>query len=136
MNIAMKKILSIALLAALVAAAGWSQAWTLDRQRDLFASGAVGAYAKGNVGTLTLARLANGIPVVVRKSDANRILGIKAVLLGHVSNTPLEKAGLEAVLIGNAGAALQGAPVTTVDFDFFFRRTPGTCRSSRPLPGL
>jgi predicted nucleotidyltransferase len=36
----------------------------------------------------------------------------------------LEKAGLEAVLIGNAGAALQGAPVTTVDFDFLFRKTP------------
>jgi len=36
----------------------------------------------------------------------------------------LEKAKLDAVLIGNAGAALQGAPVTTLDFDFFFRDTP------------
>lgn len=35
----------------------------------------------------------------------------------------LEAVSLEAVLIGNAGAALQGAPVTTVDFDFLFRRT-------------
>jgi hypothetical protein len=35
----------------------------------------------------------------------------------------LRTARLEAVLIGNAAAALQGAPVTTVDFDFMFRRT-------------
>jgi hypothetical protein len=29
----------------------------------------------------------------------------------------------DVVLIGNAAAAIQGAPVTTVDFDFMFRRT-------------
>ncbi|HSC29186.1 MAG TPA: hypothetical protein VLD67_18055 [Vicinamibacterales bacterium] len=35
----------------------------------------------------------------------------------------LAEISLEAVLIGNAAAALQGAPVTTADFDFMFRRT-------------
>ncbi len=33
----------------------------------------------------------------------------------------MEEAHLGAVLIGNAAAALQGAPVTTIDFDFLFR---------------
>lgn len=35
----------------------------------------------------------------------------------------LHKAKLETILIGNAAAALQGAPVTTVDVDFMFRKT-------------
>lgn len=34
----------------------------------------------------------------------------------------LHECNLEAILVGNA-AALQGAPVTTLDFDFMFRKT-------------
>jgi hypothetical protein len=36
----------------------------------------------------------------------------------------MRAARLKAVLIGSAAAALHGTPVTTVDFDFFFRKTP------------
>jgi len=41
--------------------------------------------------------------------------------------------GLDAVLIGNAAAALQGAPVTTVDIDFLFRKTPANLTKLRKL---
>ncbi|MFN0105989.1 MAG: hypothetical protein ACKV2U_28365 [Bryobacteraceae bacterium] len=34
------------------------------------------------------------------------------------------KLSLEAILIGNAAAAIQGAPVTTIVIDFLFRKTP------------
>src|SRR5881296_3670271 len=44
-------------------------------------------------------------------------------LLGSVT-AALAEVRLEAILIGNAAAAIQGAPVTTVDFDFMFRATP------------
>jgi len=45
----------------------------------------------------------------------------------------LEAARLEAVLVGGAAAALQGAPVTTLDFDFMFRLTPGNLRKLKSV---
>ena len=41
------------------------------------------------------------------------------------------EARLEAILIGNAGAALLGARVTTDDFDFMIRNTPNSMRKLR-----
>jgi hypothetical protein len=40
---------------------------------------------------------------------------------------------LEAILIGNAAAALHGAPVTTLDFDFMFRDTATNLRKLKAV---
>jgi hypothetical protein len=53
-------------------------------------------------------------------------------LLGRLART-LAARRLDAVLVGNAAAALQGAPVTTLDFDFMFRKTPGNLRKLRAV---
>ena len=48
----------------------------------------------------------------------------------------LYAARLEVVLIGNAAAALHGAPVTTLDFDFMFRATPTNLRKLKAVAAL
>jgi hypothetical protein len=40
------------------------------------------------------------------------------------------------VLIGNAAAAILGAPVTTPDFDFMFRDTPTTMRKLKGVASI
>jgi hypothetical protein len=55
-------------------------------------------------------------PLILPVMDAKPLL----VEIGRHMRDPR----LEVVLIGNAAAAPQGAPVTTVDFDFLFRKTP------------
>ncbi len=57
--------------------------------------------------------------------NAEPILSIVARLL--------TKHKLDAVLIGNAAAALQGSPVTTVDLDFMFRETPRNLKKLRRI---
>jgi hypothetical protein len=47
----------------------------------------------------------------------------------------LNQHGLEAILIGNMAAALHGAPVTTVDIDFFFRKTPRNLKKLKAIAG-
>ena len=45
----------------------------------------------------------------------------------------LDRHRLEAVMIGNAAAALHGAPVTTIDIDFLFRKTPGNLKKLKAV---
>lgn len=53
-------------------------------------------------------------------------------LLSRVAQL-LAKHRLDSVLIGNAAAALQGSPVTTVDLDFMFRETPRNLQKLRRI---
>jgi len=55
-----------------------------------------------------------------------------APILARVARV-MRETGLEAVMIGNAAAALHGAPVTTVDIDFLFRKTPANVRKLKKL---
>ncbi len=47
---------------------------------------------------------------------------VEPPLLARVARI-VEETALECIVIGNSAAALQGAPVTTLDVDFMFRRT-------------
>jgi hypothetical protein len=40
---------------------------------------------------------------------------------------------LEAIMVGNAAAALHGAPVTTLDIDFMFRKTPANLKKLKAV---
>jgi zinc protease len=90
------------LLAALLLAGGAAGAAPVEltRQEKAIRAGGLNRFAVQNLPSFTLATLDNGIPVVIKKSTTNRILTVKAVLLGHVALTPVEKAGLEAVTLG------------------------------------
>ena len=53
-------------------------------------------------------------------------------LLGRILGA-LKEHHLEAVLIGNAAAAIHGAPVTTLGFDFMCRATPANLRKLKAV---
>ncbi len=48
----------------------------------------------------------------------------------------LNEQGLEAILIGNMAAALHGAPVSTIDIDLFFRKTPRNMQKLKRVAGV
>jgi zinc protease len=80
---------------------GWAGAQALDLGRDqaVIDAGKINPYASRNLASFSTATLANGIPVIMKGSTTNRIVTVKAVFRGHVSFTPVQKAGLEAVML-------------------------------------
>jgi hypothetical protein len=45
----------------------------------------------------------------------------------------LNRHRLEAIMVGNAAAAVQGVPITTVAVDFLFRRTPANVKKLKDI---
>lgn len=50
-------------------------------------------------------------------------------MLAHL----FQELSFEAILIGNAGAAIQGAPITTIDVDFIFRPTAANLKKLKKI---
>ena len=55
-----------------------------------------------------------------KREDCHSRLAMNAGPLLNSLVAALAEVRLDAILIGNAAAAIHGAPVTTVDFDFMF----------------
>lgn len=53
-------------------------------------------------------------------------------LLNRIAKTFTEHR-FEAVMVGNAAAAIHGAPVTTLDIDFMFRKTPANMKKLKAI---
>jgi zinc protease len=76
-----------------------SQELVLTADQKLIDEGNINAYAKKNIPSFTVSTLENGIPVILKRNESNRILALKTVLLGKASLVALEKAGLESVML-------------------------------------
>ncbi|HEY9595936.1 MAG TPA: insulinase family protein, partial [Spirochaetia bacterium] len=76
-----------------------AQQLELGRDQPLIDAGKIDAFARENIPVFTTATLANGIPVIIKRSTANRILTLQVVLRGHVAFTPPGKAGIEAAML-------------------------------------
>lgn len=93
--------------------------------------GVIGSSVVRGPGTIRAgASLGAGRPGRSRQDKLQRMNATH--LLGTVLDG-LAAEKLEAVLIGNAAAAVQGAPVTTLDFDFMFRDTPANLAKLKRL---
>lgn len=91
--------ITIFLLIFFLSGCATSQNLSLLNDQERIDKGQINQYAKANLPSCSVSYLDNGIPVIIKKNEANRIVTIKTILLGHVSLTPKEKAGLEAVTL-------------------------------------
>ena len=77
---------------------------------DTFGAGGLSPYAAENLGSLSAFTLSNGVPVVVRRSTANRVLALSLVLRGGSAASTPETAGLEALALATMARGSSSHP--------------------------
>lgn len=77
---------------------------------DSFGSGGLSPFASENLASLTAFTLSNGIPVVVKRTTANRVLALSLVMKGGSAAATPETAGLEALALATMARGSVGHP--------------------------
>ena len=82
----------------------------LDALQALFDSGKAGAFAEENAPSFSSFVLSNGIPVVLRKNDANRVRTLSLVIRGGTLLTAPADAGVEMLMLRTMARASRELP--------------------------
>lgn len=72
---------------------------TLKAEEELFRSPNLNPFARENLDTFRVYRLANGIPFLFKENRSNRLFALRIVVRGHTVFIPPGKAGIEAVTL-------------------------------------
>jgi zinc protease len=81
------------------AGAGSAGSFPLAAAGDSFGAGGLSDFAKESLPSFSTFVLSNGLPVIVKKSSANRVAHISLVVRGGAAASSLDKAGLEALAL-------------------------------------
>jgi zinc protease len=92
-------LLSLALFAGCATAPRAAAPASIAALGDSFGSGGLSAFAAESLPTLSAFTLSNGIPVVVKRNAANRVLALSLVIRGGAAAATPETAGLESVAL-------------------------------------
>ncbi len=109
MKKAIKIVLITIILIALTSCAAIDP--KLQSEQDVF-KGDINSYAKSNLSSFKVIKLDNGIPVIIKNNKQNRVISIKTALRGGASNVPVEKAGIESIMLQ---MLLRGTPEKDYD---------------------
>lgn len=77
---------------------------------DAFGSGGLSAFAAANLPSISAFTLSNGLPVVLRRSSANRVMALSLVIRGGAAAARPETAGLESLALAAMARGSQGHP--------------------------